>query len=148
MLKNLRISNNNPRATCFGLILVQFLDYDNKLLIPEGLELYSTPYFNPESNSHQQRPTGNLHVQYPLEDAPYCVTFVQKVRLVLKGLLLLHSLKKRTKNDTRGPDRVEIYHEIVLGLELAARHHRTLERAGSYPNSNRRPIVSDCSLFR
>ena len=38
--------------------------------------------------------------------------------------------------------------EIEPGFELAGRHQRTLERAGSYPNSNRRPIVSDSSLFR
>ena len=55
--------------------------------------------------------------------------------------------KKRTKNDACGRDRVEIYREIMAGLELAARHQRTLERAGSYPNSNRRPFVSDRSLF-
>ena len=30
--------------------------------------------------------------------------------------------KKRSKIDTRGRDRVELYHEIVAGLELAARH--------------------------
>ena len=64
------------------------------------------------------------------------------------GLLLLHSLKKRSKNDARGPDRVEIYRKNVTGIELAAKHQRTLERAGSYLNSNRRHIVSDRSLFR
>ena len=53
-----------------------------------------------------------------------------------------------TKNDARGRDRVEIYREIVSGIELAARDQRTLERAGSYPNFNRRTIVSDRSLFR
>ena len=66
----------------------------------------------------------------------------------LTGLLLLHPLKKRTKNDAPGRDRVDIYREIVTGLELEARHQRTLERAGSYPNSNRRPVVSDRLLFR
>ena len=35
-----------------------------------------------------------------------------------------------TKNDAHGPDRVEIYRKIEPGLELAARHQRTLERAG------------------
>ena len=54
---------------------------------------------------------------------------------------------KRTKNDARGRDRVEKYREIVAGLELPARHQRTLERADSYPNSNWRLIVRDCSLF-
>ena len=47
-----------------------------------------------------------------------------------------------------GPDRVEKYRETLAGLELAARHWQALERAGSYLNSNRRTIVSDCSLFR
>ena len=65
----------------------------------------------------------------------------------LTGLLLLHPLKKRTKNDARGLDRVEIYREIVPELELTARHQHTLERVGYYPNSNQRPIVSDRSLF-
>ena len=36
----------------------------------------------------------------------------------------------------------------MAGLELAARHQRTLERANSYPNPNRRPLVSNLSLFR
>ena len=66
----------------------------------------------------------------------------------LTGLLLLHPLKKRTKNDARGPDRVEIYRKIVPGLELTAKRQRTLDRAGSYPNLNNRPVVSDASLFR
>ena len=52
------------------------------------------------------------------------------------------------KNEARGRDRVEIYHEIVPGIELAAKHQRAVERAGSYPNSNRRPIVSNRLLFR
>ena len=52
-----------------------------------------------------------------------------------------------TKNDARGRDRVKIYREIVLGIKVAARNQRTLERAGSYPNPNRRPIVSDLLLF-
>ena len=67
---------------------------------------------------------------------------------VLPGLLLLHPLEKMTKSDARGPDRVEIYREIVPGLELAANRQRALDRAGSYPNSNHRPVVSDVSLFR
>ena len=62
--------------------------------------------------------------------------------------MLLDPLEKRTKNDARGRARVEIYCEIVPGIELAARYQRTLERAGFYPNPNRRPIVSDLSLFR
>ena len=33
-------------------------------------------------------------------------------------------------------------------IELAAKHEHTLEHAGSYPNPNRRRIVSDVSLFR
>ena len=53
-----------------------------------------------------------------------------------------------SKNDARGRDRVEKYREIVAGLKLAAKHQRTLERVGSYQNSNRRPIVSNRSLFR
>ena len=56
--------------------------------------------------------------------------------------------KKRTKNDARGRDRVEINREIVAGLELTAKHQRASEHAGYYPNSNRRPTVSDPSLFR
>ena len=36
----------------------------------------------------------------------------------------------------------------MSGFELAARNQRTLERDGYYPNPNRRPIVSDLSLFR
>ena len=59
----------------------------------------------------------------------------------------MHPLK-RTKNDARGRDRVEIYREIVAGLEPTASHQRALERAGTYPNSNRRPTVSDPSLLR
>ena len=68
--------------------------------------------------------------------------------LRLTGLLLLQPFKKRTKNDARGPYRVEIYRKIVPGLELTAKYQRALERAGYYPNSNRRPTVSDSSLFR
>ena len=64
----------------------------------------------------------------------------------LTGLRLLHPLKKNQK-DARGPDRVEIYREIMPGLELAAKRQRTIERAGAYPNSKHRPIVSDRSLF-
>ena len=61
--------------------------------------------------------------------------------------MLLDPLKKRTQNDARERGRVEIYREIVPGIELVVRCQRTLERAGSYPNPNRRPIVSDLSLF-
>ena len=43
--------------------------------------------------------------------------------------------KKRTKNDARGRDRVEIYRKIMPGIELAARHQRKLERAGSFTRS-------------
>ena len=66
---------------------------------------------------------------------------------LLTGLLLLHPLRKRTKNNLRGPDRVEIYREIVPGMELATRNQRTPVRADSYPNPNQRPIVSNLSLF-
>ena len=52
-----------------------------------------------------------------------------------------------TKNDACGGARVGIYREIVPGFKLTARYRRALERAGSYPNPNRRPIVSDLSLF-
>ena len=54
---------------------------------------------------------------------------------------------KRTKNDTRGSARIEIHREIAPGIELAARHQHTLERVGSYPNSNGRRIVSDLPLL-
>ena len=63
----------------------------------------------------------------------------------LTGLLLVDPLK-RTKNDAFGRGRVGIYRKIIPGIELAARNKRTLERAGSYPNQNRRPIVSNRAL--
>ena len=49
---------------------------------------------------------------------------------------------------SRGSANVENHRKVVPGIELAAKHEHTLERAGSYPNSNRRRIVSDVSLFR
>ena len=66
----------------------------------------------------------------------------------LTGLLLLHPLKKRTENGARGCDRVEIYREIVPGLELVARYQRAIERADASTNSKHQSIVSGCSLFR
>ena len=42
--------------------------------------------------------------------------------------------------------RVEIYRKIMAGLEPVAKHQRALERAGSYPNLNRRRPVSGPSL--
>ena len=62
---------------------------------------------------------------------------------MLTGLVILPALKKGTKNDARGSARVEIHRKIALGIELAARHQHTLERASSYPNLNRQRIVSD-----
>ena len=56
--------------------------------------------------------------------------------------------KKRSKNDARGRDQVEINREIVAGLEYAAKHQRALERTGSYPNLNQRLTVSDPLPFR
>ena len=44
-------------------------------------------------------------------------------------IAIFYPLKKRIKNGARGCDRVEIYREIVPGIELAARHQRTHERA-------------------
>ena len=96
---------------------------------------------------------------WPLQEVHHCATHMvtnrEKIGRIytalttklLTGLLLLHPLKK-DQNDAPGRDRVEKYCEIVTGLELAARHQRTLERAGSCPNSNRPPLVSDRSLFR
>ena len=57
-------------------------------------------------------------------------------------------VKKGAENDVHGSDRVEMYREIVPGFELVTKHQRALELAGSYSNLNRRPIVSDRSLFR
>ena len=57
-------------------------------------------------------------------------------------------LKNGPKTMLFGPTNVENTREIGPGIELAARHWHTHERAGSYPNSNRRRIVSDLSLFR
>ena len=56
--------------------------------------------------------------------------------------------EKRTKNDVFGSANVENTRENGPGFELAARHQHTHERVGRYPNSNRRRIVSDLSLFR
>ena len=67
--------------------------------------------------------------------------------MFLTGLVLLPPLKNGPKN-TRGPDRVENHRKIVPGIELTVRYQHTIERAGSYPNSNRRPIISDVSLVR
>ena len=47
----------------------------------------------------------------------------------------------------RGSANVENYHKIVPGIELTAKHEDPLEHTGRYPNSNRRRIVSDVSLF-
>ena len=66
----------------------------------------------------------------------------------LTGLVLLPPLKNGPKPDTRGPDRVGNHRKIMPGIELAAKYQHTLERTSSYPNSNRRPIVSDVSLVR
>ena len=57
-------------------------------------------------------------------------------------------LKNGPKQDARGPDRVEIHRKIMPGIKLAARYQHALDHVGSYPNSNRRPIVSDVSLVR
>ena len=55
---------------------------------------------------------------------------------------------KRTKNDAHGSANIENHREIVPGIEHAAKHEHTLEHTNSYPNSSRRRIVSDVSLFR
>ena len=67
---------------------------------------------------------------------------------VLTGLVLLPPLKNGPKKDTRGRKCVVNHRKIVPGIKPAAKYQHTLERAGSYPISSRRPTVSDVSLVR
>ena len=58
--KNLRISNNNPRATCFGLILIQCLDYIwQQALDPRGIGTVQYPVLQ----SRKQQPSTKTHRQ-------------------------------------------------------------------------------------
>ena len=79
---------------------------------------------------------------------PVCTVILLTELGLLTGLVLLPPLKNGPKKDTHGPDRVENRSEIVPGIELTARLWHALERASSYPNSNRQSIVRDVSLVR
>ena len=69
-------------------------------------------------------------------------------KLWRKPTLCITPPKKRTKNDTFTRNRVEIIDTNQPGDRTRGDDQRTLERAGYYPNSNRRHTVSDFSLFR
>ena len=70
------------------------------------------------------------------------------IELSLNRISAIAPPLKKDQNDARGSARVKTHREIAPGIEVVARYQYTLERAGSYPNSNQRPVVGDHSQFR